>query len=147
MDKKLKHIVLGIIFSIIIALVYGIPAALIPNPFILYYRMIAVTAFDYIFLILISISLGAYLSYFLYNKSLVKQKEDTKVFGGALLGILAIGCPICNVFLMSVFGSALLLGFFEPIRPLVGIASVGLIGASIYFMKNRSCEECSVPKK
>jgi len=142
MGKKIKYSALGLLFSIIIAITIGTPTVLIANPFIKYHRMVPATWIDYFLWITISVAIGTYFSYFLYNRNKSMQKHDSKVFGGALFGILSIGCPICNVLLVSIFGPTLLLAFFDPLRPALGIAAILLIGSAIHFMKSDICREC-----
>lgn len=40
---------------------------------------------------------------------------------GGILGFLGVACPVCNKLLLAVFGSGLLLSYFEPVRLYVGL--------------------------
>jgi len=50
---------------------------------------------------------------------------------GGILGFLGIACPICNKLLMLLFGGNLLLTYFEPIRPIIGILGIALLFAAL----------------
>lgn len=43
---------------------------------------------------------------------------------GSIFAVLGLACPVCNKLLLIVFGSELLLGYFEPIR--IYVAALGL---------------------
>ena len=46
---------------------------------------------------------------------------------GGLLGFLGFGCSICNKILLLIFGSGLLLAYFEPVRHWVGLAGIAML--------------------
>ncbi|MCU4976005.1 hypothetical protein OB955_25365, partial [Halobacteria archaeon AArc-m2/3/4] len=64
------------------------------------------------------------------------------VMGGLLGGFLAVGCPICNVFLLALFSSSALMTYFDPLRPVLGAISVALLAGLIYVRHRRSCPTC-----
>ena len=130
MKNKIKYISIGIITSFLIFLLFGIFTALIPNRFFI--RMIEPTILDIILLILTSMLLGSYIALSLYKKS-KENKCNYAATGGAFLGIFSFACPICNVFFISLFGASAILTYFEPIRPLLGFLSVGLIGSAVIY--------------
>jgi len=61
MRTKIKAGLFGIISSILLFFILGIPTAVIPNNF--FARMTPVYFFDYFFLILNSLLLGAYINF------------------------------------------------------------------------------------
>lgn len=50
---------------------------------------------------------------------------------GGVLGFLGIACPVCNKVLLYLFGSQLLLGYFEPVRIYVAIAGLALVAGGV----------------
>ena len=139
--NQIKQALISLIIFFLLILVFGIPSALIPNPFIHYARMIPAALFDYFTLIAVS-GLIAYYSFlslneFFYIKSL--GGVDSKVFGGAVLGFFGFACPICNYLLVMVFGTQNLLIFFEPIIPMVSVLSIALLLTAIYFKRKKIC--------
>ena len=51
---------------------------------------------------------------------------------GSILGVLGVACPICNKVLLAIFGSGLLLTYFEPVRLYVGLLGTGILLFALY---------------
>lgn len=133
MNKITKSIIIGVLFSIGLFFLFGIPTALIPSPWFI--RMINKSVYDYIFLITNSILLGTYIGIYYYKKKLNKKCIITGYSGG-IGGFFAFGCPICNKLLVFLFGSTALLNYFEPYRRFLGFFSIILLLiALIYLIK------------
>ncbi len=49
------------------------------------------------------------------------------VLSGGLLSYLAVGCPICNKFVVLALGTSGALTFFGPAQLYIGLASLGLL--------------------
>ncbi len=126
-----KNVLYGVVSGIVVFLVFGIPTALIPTG--LFKRMTQVTAFDYIFLILVPILFGIFVSIYLKNKK--TKKKTCAVTGGFISGWLAVICPICTSLLIYIFGASFLLTYFDPVRPFFGALSVVVLSILIYFEK------------
>ena len=115
---------------------FGVVTGLIPNP--VYVRMVPRTPADYLFLAATAAFAGA----FVYQRSLNDDPVgDQFAVGGLVGGVLAFGCPVCNVALLALFGSSALMTYFDPLRPLLGVASVGLFAALLYYQRRR-CARC-----
>jgi hypothetical protein len=52
-------------------------------------------------------------------------------YAGGLAAFLAIGCPVCNKVALVLLGTSGALSLWAPLQPLVGLASVGLLAASL----------------
>lgn len=70
--------------------------------------------------------------------------------GRATLGgfgaYLAIGCPICNKVVVALLGVSGALNVFAPLQPVIGAASVALLGAMLAWRlrdRARGCERCA----
>lgn len=135
-----KHkIIGGLLLSVFFIVLLGTPTALIPNPLIHYVRMTPITWLDYFFLFTTGILVSANIIIFLEKKA----KKEGAIFGGGFLGFLAFACPICNIILVSLLGSAFILTFIEPLRPIFGVASIIILVATLHFqMKISSCDIC-----
>jgi uncharacterized membrane protein len=132
-DNAIKYISFGIFFSLVIFVLFGVISALIPTRY--FTRMIESKNLDYLFLTLTSLLLGSYISLSIYQKNR-ENKCDYIMGGGTILGFFSFGCPICNVFLVSIFGASAILTYLEPYRPVFGLISIGLLGfIFIYKMK------------
>jgi hypothetical protein len=117
---------------------FGVVTGLVPNP--LYVRMVPRTFLDYLFLTLTAGLLGVY--------SVQRVSEDNRDDGVAVLGtvggVLAFGCPICNVVLLALFSTSALMTYLDPLRPLLGVVAVALLGGLVYYRHSRTCDACKV---
>jgi len=52
-------------------------------------------------------------------------------YAGGLAAFLAIGCPVCNKVALVLLGTSGALTVWAPLQPLLGIASVALLGATL----------------
>jgi hypothetical protein len=118
-------------------LLFGVVTGLIPNP--IYVRMIPRTISDYLFLVLTAGFIGVYTLQRTKNRG-----DDETATMSAVLGFLAFGCPICNVFLVALFGSSALMTYFNPLRPLLGVVSVVLFAGLLYTRSQQPCDSCTV---
>lgn len=112
---------------------FGTPTALIPNPIIRYARMVPATLLDYAFLVIISGLLAFYLSF--SNQ----PKTNLPVGVASVVGFISFACPICNYLLVAALGFPFILSTIEPLRPFLGIASIGLFLLLFYFQWTKKC--------
>ena len=103
----------------------GTVAALWENP--LFVRMTPTSGFEVALLAIQSVALGLYLG--IQRPSCAVR---TASFGG-VLGFLGIACPVCNKILVMIFGSSLLLTYFEPIRIYVAPAGAFLMLVALWW--------------
>jgi cytochrome c biogenesis protein CcdA len=132
-EKKNKYwtiISYAIIFSIGFFIVFGIVTVLIPNKF--FARMTPIYYLDYIFLVLTSILLGTYVSFYRYQKKHSNKTCTAAAYGGGIFGFLGFGCSICNKILILLLGVAGVLTYIEPYRPFIGFAGIGLMSYAVY---------------
>ena len=124
---------------------FGVVTGLVPNP--LYVRMVPSTVVDYIFLVLTSVLAGVYVTRRTSSGSCDTDggNADRWAFGGLAGGYLAVACPVCNLVLVSAFGSSALLTYFDPYRPILGAVSVVVLGIAVYVQgtttPGRSCSD------
>lgn len=131
-----RDVLRGVAVGLGVFLVFGAVTGLIPNP--LYVRMIASTPADYLFLVATS----AFAAAFVYQRSLSAEPlGDGVAVGGVVSGVLAFGCPICNALLLALFSSSALMTYFDPLRPLLGVASIGLFVGLLYYQR-ANCRRC-----
>lgn len=139
--KDRKPLMMGMLTGVATFLILGVPTALLPTG--IFTRMIAPSLLDYVFLVLISAMLGAFIGFYVRRKR-NGGREDTAAAGGTLIGALAIICPICNALLVSVFGAAFLLAWFDPARMFLGIISVLVLAGALYIkVKGNDCVNCN----
>lgn len=124
--------------GVIAALAMGIPTGVIRTS--LYTRMTPVTWWDYPIWALSAAGLG------LLAATYVKLGRadcggSGRALGGGILSTFAIGCPICNKLVVALLGVSGALNYWAPIQPLLGLASIGLLLATlaIRLRGERSC--------
>ena len=119
--------------------VIGLPTAIYQNPF--FVRMTPVRAQDYVIWVLSSVLLGLIVgSYFVASST----SGDGKILSGGLLSVLAVGCPTCNKLVVLLLGTSGALTFFSPLQLYIGIASVLLLGWTLFLRTNTLVKSCSV---
>jgi len=125
---------------------FGAVTGLVPNS--LYVRMVPRTPTDYLFLVLTAVLAGVYTALRVAttvqadSSDDASKSEDRWLMGGLAGGFLAVGCPICNVFLLALFSSSALMTYFDPLRPVLGLLSVGLLAGLIHVRHRRTCSVC-----
>ena len=127
----------GAVVSIGSFLLFGVVTGLLPNP--VYVRMVPSTLFDYTFLILTSLFAGVYVT---QQSTMNRSKDDRFALGSTIVGFLAFGCPICNVFLLALFSNSVLMTYLNPYRPLLGAISIALFAGLLYYRYQKGCEAC-----
>jgi hypothetical protein len=119
--------------------VIGLPTAIYENPFFL--RMTQVRAQDYVIWVVSSVLIGLIVgSYFAGGP----KAGEGKILSGGVLSVLAVGCPICNKPVVMLLGTSGALTFFAPVQLYIGIASVFLLGWTLFLRAKALTGTCSV---
>lgn len=122
-------------FAVGIYIIGGSVAALWNNA--LFIRMTPVAGYEYLLLAIESALGGLYLGLKAPACSLGAAGS------GSALGFLGIACPVCNKLLMLLFGGQLLLTYFEPVRPYVGMLGIVFLGWALRQKLRRRSETLS----
>lgn len=130
-NNNTKSILIGVISSIVFFFIFGIITAVVPNS--LFTRMTPVTLIEYTSLFLTSLLLGVYFGLSYYEKKIKSGGCDAVAAAGGIAGFLTFGCAICNKLLVLLLGVTGVLKYFEPIRPVLGFVSVGLLSIAIIY--------------
>ena len=126
----------------------GVPTAVIPNP--LFVRMTPTEVSN------LAVWLGSAPLIGLLVASYVRPPTHSGSHAGtdagagrATLGgiaaYLAIGCPICNKIVVTALGVSGALNYFAPLQPVIGAASLALLGGTLAWRlrdRARRCERC-----
>ena len=124
------------------ALLIGLPTDVVPNPF--YRRMTAILWWDYPVWAVTALLAGLVLA--TYVRRVPVDSSAGATFGGGILSFFAVGCPICNKVVVAALGVSGALNIFAPLQPLIGAASVALLGATLAWRlrdRARRCERCA----
>jgi hypothetical protein len=137
-----RYLAVAFAATFTVGLVLAVPTAIIDNPF--FTRMTPVEPEQYLFWILTSALTGALLATYLepgLRRGLAGQSA-----GAGLLGVFAIGCPICNKLVVAVLGTSGALTYFAPIQPLLGAGAVGLAAYALWLrVRVLRSGTCSLP--
>ena len=130
-NRKLAAVLISIGTAILSYMVFGTVTAIISNRF--FTRMTPFGLWEQISLLVTSALLGAYIGLVYYAKASGKDLVcNTSAAAGGVFGFLTFGCSICNKVLVFFLGIVGVFAYFEPIRPLLGIVSVGFLGFAIF---------------
>lgn len=115
--------------AIAAALVIGVPTAVLPNPY--FARMTPTRPQDYAFLALTALLVGLIAATYAAPHGVAgaaREGGERRLTSGGLLAFLAVGCPICNKLVVLALGAGGALRWFAPVQPLLGVASLALLG-------------------
>lgn len=118
----------GLAGGLATALLIGIPTRLIPNH--LFTRMTPVRPQDYVFLALAVVLTAALTAS--YALPVACQLQEGKLSAGGVLSFLAVGCPVCNKAVVLLLGASGALTYFQPLQPVLGVASLGLLALGLW---------------
>ncbi len=103
----------------------GTVAAVWENPFFI--RMTPAGGWEIFLLAALALLTGLYVA-------IRRPFCSNKTIGtGGVIGFVGIACPVCNQILLLVFGSELLLTYFEPIRIYVAAFGVVIAAAAVVY--------------
>lgn len=133
--------------GVVAALAMGVPTGIVKTSF--YTRMTAVTWWDYPVWAASSVLIG--LTAATYVRAGRRGDEQTRVpdrsvrtVGAAVLSTFAVGCPICNKLVVALIGVSGALSYWAPLQPLLGLLSIGLLGAGL-LVRLRGVAACPAP--
>ena len=138
MLTMVKHIAWGVGGAAAMFVGLGTVAALWENP--LFMRMTPTGGFEITLLLLLSALAGLYVG--LPRSECGKRTAGT----GGVIGFFGIACPACNKILVLLFGGALLLEYYEPIRLYLALGGVALLVFAIWLkLTRRGCVADGTP--
>ena len=127
----------------------GIPTAVIPNP--LFIRMTPTEGFNLVVWFASAPLIGLLVATYVRPPKLALPGTSGEPGAGrvTIAGVaayLAIGCPICNKVVVAALGVSGALSYFAPLQPIIGAASLALLGATLAWRlrdRARRCERCA----
>ncbi len=119
---------LVVVAAVIMAVLVGVPTDLIDTPW--FGREIAPTWWSYPVWVTTSAMGGLLVGLSSVTARATPVQPEGRRGGvvGAILMFLAVGCPVCNKVVLIVLGSSGAVTLFEPIQPIIAIASVLVLG-------------------
>jgi hypothetical protein len=134
--------------TLVALLVLGVPSAVLPNPFFI--RMLPTEPLNVIVWLISAPLVGLILATYLAPPRLTGFQSPSDggsvpASAGSVAAYLAIGCPICNKIIVAVLGVSGAVDVFAPLQPIIGAASIGLLGATLVWrlrMRAQGCARC-----
>jgi predicted membrane protein len=136
-----RYLAATAVATALIALALGIPTDVVPNPW--FVRMTPPGFSNYFFWVTSSILIGALLATY----ALPRAGPNMVTYSGAgsgLLGVLAVGCPICNKLVVALLGVSGALEYFAPIQPLLGAAGLAVAAIALVIRLRGARRACAV---
>ncbi len=120
----------------------GVPTDLVDTP--LFLRMTPAEWWNYALWVAGAILVGLLTATYVAgpDRDVGAASHGGKVFGGGLLSVFAVGCPVCNKLVVLALGASGALTYFGPVQPALGLLSVGLL---LYALRARLAGERSCP--
>jgi len=130
-------------------LLLGVPTAVIPNPFFI--RMTPSETFNLVVWLGSAPLIGLLIATYVRPPSLALNREQgepgaARATLGGVAAYLAIGCPICNKVVVAALGVSGALSYFAPLQPIIGAASLALLGSTLAWRlrdRARRCARCA----
>lgn len=133
-----------VVFAGLAAVAVGVPADLIDTPLI--NRPIDTRPVDYVIWITTSLLIGLIFAIRVPKGS--GEVEENRTLWGAVVSVLAVGCPICNPAVVAIVGTSGAISWWAPVQPIVGLVAIGLL---IWALRKRletyELGACPLPKK
>ena len=127
------------------ALVVGLPTDVIPNP--VFGRPVPVTWWSYPVLIVTAVLGGLLVGTYVRADGETEFIDDRPARAGGVGGLLsffAVGCPVCNKLVVIALGVVGARRWFEPIQPLLAVASMVLLAVALR-ARLRNARSCPLP--
>lgn len=142
-----RQVVAAGVFSIVFALLIGVPTVLIPNP--VFGREIPVVAWNYPVWILTSVLAGMLAATYVRRVRAASgvsgdvdapESPDAAVdtpsrlgMAGGVLAWFAVGCPVCNKIALLALGYSGALTWFAPMQPYLAAVAMLLTAGALAF--------------
>ena len=142
---------LAVLYTAGSALLLGIPTKLIPTP--LFSRVVPTSPQDYVIWMISALLLGPLLSlmtlYPMPSQIAAQGKRSLlgsgRAFAGTLLSFFSVGCPVCNKVVVLLLGVGGAMTIFNPLRPYLGLASIVLLGVTLFLRVRVVRYGCRLP--
>lgn len=123
--RRRSPVATGVATTLAVAVLTGIPTDVIPNPWFM--RMTAAPWWTLPVFAATAVLSGLLAALMLHRPRACSRRDRAALGGGATLGWLAIGCPICNKLVVLALGFSGALTWFAPIQPVLALASLGVL--------------------
>lgn len=137
----LRRWLAAVVGALLTGAAIGIPTALLPNS--VFTRMTGVTWWSWPIWAVTAVLGGLVAATYVRTRDMTGRGVGAGA-GGGLLTVLAVGCPVCNKVVVAVLGAAGAMQWWAPLQPMIGMASVALLGWALW-TRLRGERACPVP--
>ncbi len=131
----------AVLGTVLVAVLIGIPTDVLPNPW--FTRMTPATTSNYLFWVASSVLTGALLATYVLPRG-TRDRIAAASAGSGYLGVLAVGCPVCNKLVVALLGVSGAFNYFAPIQPLLGAAGLALAGIALAVRLRGARRACAI---
>ncbi|MBP2372010.1 hypothetical protein [Pseudonocardia parietis] len=134
-----RHWTVAVLTTLATVVFVAVPTAVLPTPW--FWREIPTPGWAYPVLGLVAILSG------LVAATYVRAPDGPggrRASAGALLGFLAVGCPVCNKLVLLVLGYTGAITWFEPVQPVLAVLAVVGLAAALR-ARLRGATACPLP--
>jgi hypothetical protein len=135
-----RHWTVAALSTLVAAAFLAGPTALLPNPW--FVRQIPTPTWAYPVLVAVAVLSGLVAATYVRGPD---GPGGRRASAGALLGFLAVGCPVCNKLVVLVLGYTGAMTSFAPMQPLLAVLAVGGLAAALR-SRLRNAAACAVPR-
>lgn len=138
-----RHWLVAAIGTAVVAVATGLVTVLIPNP--VFARMVEAPWWAYPVWIASAVLSGLLIATYAADRSSAQPgRREHRSALGAVLSLLAVGCPTCNKLVVLALGTNGALTWFGPFQPVLAVGSLVLLGFALR-SRLRSAAGCAVP--
>lgn len=125
-DWPTRRWVAAVVAMPVMALVLGVPTAVIDNP--VFGRAIAPTGWSVPVLAATAVLGGLLFGTYVAAPAQLPCRPTRLGGAGGLLAYLAIGCPVCNKVVLLALGTTGAVRYFAPVQPVLAVVGLALTG-------------------
>lgn len=139
-----RFFISAVLGTALIAVAIGIPTDVLPNP--RFTRMTPATTSNYFFWVASGALTGALLATYLLPRG-TRDRIAAASAGSGYLGLLAVGCPVCDKLVVALLGVSGAFNYFAPIQPLLGAAGLAMAGVALMIRFRGARHACALPRR
>lgn len=125
--------------ALVTALAVGIPTDVVPTPW--FTRMTPILWWNYPAWAATAVLSGLMLA--TYVRSPDVNRRESRLLGGGVISVFAIGCPVCNKLVVLLLGFSGALTWFAPVQPVLAVLSIALLALGLW-QRLRGEQSCAV---
>lgn len=125
----------------------GVPSDIIDTP--IFGRPVELRTIDYVIWLISSALIGLTFAIRLpASEREAEEQNDVRTAWGGFASFLAVGCPVCNQFVVAAIGTSGALNWWAPVQPVFGALAIGVVLWALRTRLNTyQLATCPTPKR